>query len=234
MATSTLTATKKIKHAEIGNSPIFPHLIRAVDLLPDRSSAADQSPVDGQAGSPFNLNALQGRLVELSSGRSSACLSLICTLLLEAQKLSTPVVWISVTRDSFYPPDLAANGIDLSVLPVVWLPDIRSAVRAADQLLGTGAFGLLVIDLYRNARLPAPLQVRLARSALNHGCTVCFLTVKEEQSPSLGSMISLYARVSRSRNAAGRFRLDLRVIKDKRSAPVWGHVEHIDGPPGLR
>jgi recombination protein RecA len=228
MAVSTLTATKKFKHAEISDSPIFLHLIRAVDLQPVRLS-----PADKQDGSDFNLATLRGRLVELSSGRSSACLSLSCTLLLEAQRHSTSVVWISVTRDSFYPPDLAANGIDLSVLPVVWAPDIRSAVRAADQLLCTGAFGLLVIDLYRNARLPEPLQARLARSALHHGCTVCFLTVKAEASPSLGSMISLYARVSRSRSAAGRFRLDLQVLKDKRRAPVWKHVEHIDGPPGL-
>jgi recombination protein RecA len=143
------------------------------------------------------------------------------------------VVWISVTRDHFYPPDLAANGIDLSVLPVFWAPDIRAATRAADQLLRTGAFGLLVIDLYRDARLPTSLQVRLACSAQQHGCAVCFLTIKPEAAPSLGSMISLYARVSRSRIAGGRFRLDLRVVKDKRNAPGWRHVEQIDGPPGL-
>ena len=228
MAVSTITAAKTFKLVELADSPIFPHLVRAADLQPDLSS-----PGDEQDGSGFDLETLRGRLVELSSGRSSACLSLSCTMLLEAQKHSTPVVWISVTRDSFYPPDLAANGIDLSLLPVVWAPDIRAAVRAADQLLRTGAFGLLVIDLYRNGRLPAPLQARLARLAGHHGCTVCFLTVKPEAAPSLGSMISLYARVSRSRIAAGRFRLDLQVVKDKRRAPVWRHVEHIDGPPGL-
>jgi recombination protein RecA len=232
MAASTLTATKKLKHGEIHDSPAFPHLIRAADLQPDRSYPGD-GVGEGQDGSGFNLNNLRGRLVELSSCRSSACLSLSCTLLLQAQRRSTPVIWISVTRDSFYPPDLAANGIDLSVLPVVWAPDIRSAVRAADQLLRTGAFGLLVIDLYRNPRLPTPLQARLARLAHHHGCAVCFLTVKPEPSPSLGSMISLFARVSRSRTSAGRFRLDVQVVKDKRRAPVWRHVEHVDGPPGL-
>ena len=232
MAASTLTATKESRQGEISESPIFSQLLRAVDLQPDRCAPVEK-PVEKQDGCAFSLKTLRGRLVELSSSGPSACLSFSCTLLLEAQKHSVPVVWISLTRDSFYPPDLAANGIDLSILPVVWAPDIRSAVRAADWLLRTGAFGLLVIDLYRNARLPVPLQARLAHSAQHHGCTVCFLTVKAEAAPSLGSMISLFARVSRSRSAAGRFRLDLQVVKDKRRAPVWRHVEYIDGPPGL-
>jgi recombination protein RecA len=228
MAASTIAVTKNFEHTEIHDSPIFPYLVRAVDLHPYRSSPGDEGD-----GSLFNLNTLRGRLVELSSSRPTTCLSLSCTLLLEAQKHYAHSVWISVTRDSFFPPDLAANGIDLSALPVVWAPDLRAAVRAADQLLRTGAFGLIVIDLYRNARLPAPLQARLARLALHHGCAVCFLTIKPEAAPSLGSMISLFARVSRSRTAAGRFRLGLRIVKDKRRAPVWKHVEQIDGPPGL-
>ncbi len=228
LPTTKLPAAKEFRRGEIGESPIFPHLIRAVDLKPDRFTT-----VENQDGSAFTLETLRGRLVELTSSGPSACLSLSCTLLLEAQKHSTPVVWISLTRDSFYPPDLAANGIDLSLLPVVWAPELRSAVRAADWLLRTGAFGLLVIDLYRNARLATPLQARLAHLAQQHGCTVCFLTVKAEAAPSLGSMISLFARIFRSRSAPGRFRLELKVVKDKRRAPVWGHVEHVDGPPGL-
>jgi hypothetical protein len=89
------------------------------------------------------------------------------------------------------------------------------------------------VDLYRNARLPTPLQARLARLALHHGSTVCFLTIKPEAAPSLGSMISLFGRVSRRRTATGRFELDVRIVKDKRRAPVWRHREQIDGPPGL-
>jgi recombination protein RecA len=228
MAVSTISAAEKSKPPEIIASPISAQLIRAVDLQEDRSAYED-----GTAGFGFNLKTLRGRLVELSSIRPSACLSLSCTLLLDAQKHSAPVAWISITGDSFYPPDLAANGVDLSVLPVIRVPDVPGAMRAADWLLRTGAFGLLVIDLYRNARLPISLQARLARLSHNHGCTVCFLTVKSEAAASLGSMISLFVRVSRCRTAPGRFRLDLRVMKDKRRAPVWKQVEQIDGPPGL-
>ena len=228
MAASTIIAARKLNHSKLPTSRIFPQLIRAADLQPLQPATGNE-----QEGSDFNLKQLRGRLVELSSSRPSACLSLSCTLLLEAQQHCTPVIWISVTRDSFYPPDLAANGIDLSLLPVVWVPDIRSAIRAADQLLRTGSFGLLVIDLYRNVRVPMPLQARLARLTHHHGCVVCFLTTKPEASPSLGSMISLYDRLSLSRTGAGRFRLDLPVVKDKRRAPVWKHVELIHGPPGL-
>ena len=194
MIISAGPATEKTGHAQILDSPIFPYLLRAADLQKDRFSCREEP-----GGFALPLKSLRGRLVELSSSRPSACLSSSCSLLLEAQQNSASVVWISITRDHFYPPDLAANGVDLSVLPVFWAPDIRGAIQAADQLARTGAFGLLVIDLYRNARLPASLQVRLACLAQQNGCAVCFLTVKPETAASLGSMISLYARVSRNR-----------------------------------
>ena len=237
MAVSTAPATEKSKHSEIVVSPVFAQLIRAADLLHDPSATGD-----AKAGLGFDLKSLRGRLVEVSSSRPSAGLSIICTLLLNAQKHSAPVAWISVTRDSCYPPDLAANGVDLSVLPVVWVPDAPGAIRAADWLLQTGAFSLLVIDLYGNPHSPTSLQfprvrqahlAKLAHLTHSHGCTVCFLTVKSEAAQSLGSMISLFVRVCRSRDAGGRFRLELQVVKDKRRAPVWKHVEQIDGPPGL-
>lgn len=213
---------------DLSDSRIFPGLIRAADL--DHSDSAQNS---ADRKSPFTLAALSGRLVELGACRPSACLSLSCSLLLEAQGNSVPAAWISVTRDTFFPPDLAANGVNLSILPVVWMPDARCAVQAADWLLRTGAFGLIVIDLYRNSRLPQSLQARLAQPARRHACAVVFLTVKPEAAPSLGSMISLYARVRRSRCKGGGFRLALQVEKDKRRAPVWEHVEYVDGSPGL-
>lgn len=243
--------------AELFASQLFPRLIpqliRAADLEAD--SVSDSSTF--MESSDFNLNILCGRLVELSASRPSACLSLGCTLLLQARKHFSPAIWITVTRDTFFPPDLAANGVDLSLLPVVWVPDVRSAGQAADWLLRTGAFGLLIIDLYRSSRLPMPLQARLAQLAHRHSCVVCFLTIKPEESPSLGSLISLYARIRRSKSdagdctdagkgdgvgcgagdgrgrGAGHFSLSLQVIKDKKRAPVWRHVEQVDGPPGL-
>ena len=204
---------------------VFPRLIRAADLEQECSHTC------GNAG--FRLKALRGRLVELSSCRPSACLSLSCSLIVEAQSQMTPVVWISATPDTFFPPDMAANGVDLSSLPVVRVPDARSAGRAADWLLRTGAFGLLVVDLYTDFRLPAAQQARLAQLARRQGSAVLFLTAKPAGSPSLGSLISLYGRILRERFDSGRFHFSLHIIKDKRRAPIWEHVEKLDGPPGL-
>ena len=39
------------------------------------------------------------------------------------------------------------GGIDLDALPVVRVPDARAAGRAADHLVRSGGFGLVVIDL---------------------------------------------------------------------------------------
>jgi len=204
---------------------VFPRLIRAAELEQEHSYPC------GNAG--FRLNALRGRLVELSSYRPSACLSQSCSLILEAQSQMTPVVWISATPDTFFPPDMAANGVDLSSLPVVRVPDARSAGRAADWLLRTGAFGLLVVDLHTDFRLPAAQQARLAQLTRRQGSAVLFLTAKPAGSPSLGSLISLYGRILRERLDSGRFHFSLHIIKDKRRAPIWEHVEKLDGPPGL-
>jgi len=206
-------------------SALFPRLIRATDLdTRDRCQGED---------SAFDFQSLRGHLVELGCDRSSACLSLSCSLLLQAQQRSAAAIWISATRDTFYPPDLAANGVKLSLLPVVWVEHPRAACRAADWLLRSGAFGLMVVDLDGCLRLPAALQARLAQLAHRYGCAVCFLTRKAESSPSLGSMISVYARAQRSGEEAGCYRLSVRVVKDKRRAPVWEHVEYFHGPPGL-
>jgi recombination protein RecA len=144
-----------------------------------------------------------------------------------------PAVWISATTDTFFPPDMAANGVDLSSLPVVRVPDSRSAARAADWLLRTGAFGLLVVDLHTDCQLAAAQQARLAQLAHRHGSAVLFLTAKSADAPSLGSLISLYGRIRRKRVDSGCFRFSLHIIKDKRRAPIWEHVEQHDGPPGL-
>jgi recombination protein RecA len=209
----------------LSSTLVFNRLIKATDLEQDRAHRC------GNTG--FGLNALRGRLVELSSCQPSACLSLSCLLILEAQSQMAQVVWIAATADTFFPPDLAANGVDLSSLPVVRVPDTRSASRAADWLLRTGAFGLLVVDLYTDCQMSAAQQARLAQLAHRHGSAVLFLTTKPAGAPSLGSLISLYGQIRRKRIDSGRFHFSLHIIKDKQRAPIWEHVEQLDGPPGL-
>ena len=206
-------------------APVFSGLVRAANL---DSQTAPTIVNDG-----WSLSNLRGRLIELSALEASASLTLTCTLILEAQRIPTLVTWIYIGRDSFFPPDMAANGVELSDLTVVRVPDAASAGRAADWLLRSRAFGLLIADLGRDFRFPAPLQARLAQLCRRQGAVLLFLTVKPDGAPSLGSLVSLHARAFRQRIAPGLFRCSLSIIKDKRRAPGWKHTEEFCGPPGL-
>jgi recombination protein RecA len=174
-------------------------------------------------------------LVELSSWGGAAALTLAFELVVEAQHDGEPAAWIAGSLAStFYPPDAARCGVDLDALPVVRARDAQSAARAADKLVRSGAFDLVVIDLVKNASIPAPLESRLLGLASKHETTVLFLTEKQEEAPSLGSLVSLRAQAVRKRTAEDRFSCEARILKDKRRGPGWSHREIRHGPAGLR
>jgi recombination protein RecA len=198
-----------------------------------RAAALESGDRCAEASPGWCLAGLAGRLVELSASRASCSLTLASLLVAEAQGHEGLVAWISGTSDTFFPPDLAANGVKLSALPVVRVPGALPAGRAADWLLRTGAFSLLVVDLGRDQALSTAVQARLAQLARRHGAVVLFLTCKDALSPSLGSLISLRAEAQRLPLGENGFTCQLRVLKDKRRSPGWKHAEVCDGPPGL-
>jgi recombination protein RecA len=177
---------------------------------------------------------LGGRLAELSSWGDAAALTLAFELVAEAQHDGEPAAWIAGTPSTFFPPDAARSGIDLDALPVVHAPDAHGAARAADTLVRSGAFGLVVLDVGVNASVPAPLQTRLLGLAAKHDTAVLFLTEKQSEAPSLGSLVSLRAQAVRRRTAQDKFSCEARIIKDKRRGPGWSHSEIRHGPAGLR
>jgi hypothetical protein len=91
--------------------------------------------------------------VELSGGHAAPLLSLAFVLVADAQRAGEPVAWIQGTDSTFFPPDVARNGVDLNTLTVVRLDSIPARVRAAVRLLRSGAFGLVGMDL---SPAPAP------------------------------------------------------------------------------
>jgi recombination protein RecA len=193
-----------------------------------RGLAASAVPV------AWGLGALSGRLAEISGSHSCASLTLVFRLVLEAQTGQEPVAWITRRESVFFPPDAAATGVDLGALAVVWAPGTRRAARAADHLLRSGAFGLVVLDVGVDDRLAPPMQTRLAGLAHKHGSALVCITEKDGRRPSLGSLVSLRAEAVRTRPEAGdRFRCEVRVLKDKRRGPGWAHVEVCHGPDGL-
>lgn len=198
----------------------------------------------------WGLGELAGRLVELSAppDGASARLTAAVALVLEAQRQGEPVAWIAAEEGSFYPPDLDASGVDLEALAVIRVATragsrgalrdktaARQALSAADRLLRSGAFGLVVLELGALRELPLAAQTRLAGLAQRHDSALLCLTSRGEEPGSLGSLISLHASATRRPTADGRFCCELTVLKDKRRGPGWRErAEGYRGPPGLR
>src|SRR3990172_6600648 len=181
----------------------------------------------------WSLDEIAGRLVEMSGSGATATLTLSFGLVLQAQQQGEPTAWITPVESSFSPPDVAEGGVDLDALVVVRVPSVQAVPRAADRLVRSGGFGLVVLDLGAHAEIPIPLQARLAGLAQKHHTALLCLTEKPSQAPSLGSLISLRVQAHRTKSTKDQFTCELRVMKDKRRGPIWTHEEVCRGPAGL-
>jgi recombination protein RecA len=188
---------------------------------------------------PWSLESAAGRLVEIAGAQDSAALTLAAQLVLDAQRAREQAAWILPADASFFAPDLTESGIDLDALVVVRGRDAAAGARAADKLLRSGSFGVVIVDIGPHPRIPTPLLARLASLAQRHHAALVFLTQHAEAAPagrasSLGSLISLRVRARRQRMTADRFRCWIEVLKDKRRGPTWGYEEVCRGAPGMR
>ncbi len=198
----------------------------------------------------YSLARLGGRLCELSGHTGSAVLSFAFGLVLDAQFHTEPTSWITSSHHSFFPPDAAVTGIDLNALVVIRLEGAQKrisaskrpvrrrsyasrAARAAEHLVRSGAFGLIVLDLGTEGTLSMATQTRLAGLAKAHNTLILCLTDKAEDTASIGSLISWRAHTNKIRVGPGLFQCTAEVSKDKRRGPGWSHTEVHRGPPGL-
>ncbi len=185
-----------------------------------------------------------GRLSELSGRASSGRTTAAVSLVIRAQEEDEPVVWVQPEGGALYPPDLAESGVDLDALVVVQVPaggarraerarharhardarrggrggerDLASNLaRAAELLLRSGAFGLVVVDLGAEAPRGSAWQGRLSALAREHETRVVLLSERDDDAPSLGPMVGLRVAPSRQRRGPGRFVVEHRVLKDK-------------------
>lgn len=176
-------------------------------------------------GAEWGVQPFFGRLVEVSSGPRTAALTLTLRLVVEAQRLGEPVAWITGRASSFFPPDARAAGVDLDALVVIWVHgafpprsprgDGAPAFHAADLLVRSGGFGLIVLDLGRKIDLPMAMQTRLAGLARKHQTAILCLTEKSSDERSLGSLVSLRVETEKIEKAEDRFRCAVRVLKNK-------------------
>jgi recombination protein RecA len=223
---------------------MLPQALRASDFV----SPLNRIHPSGDREAPWGFAHIEGRFVELSGTGSTASLTAAFGLVLEAQTQGEPSAWITRPQSTFYPPDVAEVGVDLGALVVVKAPDSLSVSRAALQLVRSGAFGLIVMDLaakesaVRPQAIPAPLQTRLVGLAQKHDTAIVVLTEKTADRPSLGSLVSLRADVHREQvnprapsahPVPARYEVRLHIIKDKRRGPGRVHREVCHGPPGL-
>jgi recombination protein RecA len=219
-------------------------LKRAVDLTTARSG-----------GDPWSFESLRGRLTELVGAADSANISMAARLIVSVQQSGLLAAWIATHRDVFFPPDMAAAGVDLTALPVVWalengenarqksrtaktntlVDTIRAdrAARSAERLIRTGAFGIVVIDLSRSMVLTPAAQGRLLRLTGQQRTLVLILRRIREDDNYAGSLVSVRGESSRERVSPGRFRCTITNTKDKREGPGWTMSEEFNGPPGL-
>ena len=153
--------------------------------------------------------------------------------MLEAQKQSEPVAWLTMEESVFFPPDARAYGIDLDALAVIRLPGAQALARAADKLARSAAFGLLILDLGQAQHLPRPIMSRLNHLAHRHDLAVVCLTRKTDQQPSLGALVSLRASTHRTRTSKFHYACTAHVLKDKRYGPGQLLELHYRAPPGL-
>lgn len=196
------------------------------------------SSPDGQgvrhADAPrFDWSTVRGRLVEMRAPSHSGVLSLVVDLVWAAQRNEEPVAWVHGGTAPPFVVDLLAVGVDPEAIATVRLHRELDALRAAERLLRSGAFGLVVLDVMRGVTLGTTEAGRLARLADAQDCAV-ILMAEHPVSPAAGSLISLRAEVARQRLSDGRFMRITRVVRDKRSALEWVVQEEVDGPAGLR
>jgi len=188
-------------------------------------------PVPDRAPGGWSLDSLGGRFLEISSPAVS--ITAAASLILDAQLRGEPAAWVTIDGSTFFPPDFAACGIDLESLPVVRVPRLISASRAADQLLRSGGFGVIVLDLGSNIDMRLAVQVRLAALAKKHHTTLLCLTRKEPAVPSLGPLVSLRAQGAIHKTGFDRFTWELEILRDKRRGMGWRYTEVCHGPDGL-
>jgi recombination protein RecA len=189
----------------------------------------------------WSLAELAGRICELVDDGQTPRLSFTASLLREAQEQGQPTAWIHTGDGIFHAPDLAEGGIDLAALPLIRTPHGIAAARAADHLLRSGAFGLVIVDLGMHCDLPPGMQSRLAGLTRHHRSTLLCLTKPSTNgrpggrlaTGSLGSLVSLRAQGNMRIDRPGYFRCTLTATRDKRHGLGWTKEEVRRGPSGL-
>ena len=180
----------------------------------------------------WNLQEVSGRLVEISEPQPIASLSFAFLLVNEAQSSDQCAAWIGMLDSTFYPPDVERNGISLDNFPILRMPDTQQAGRSAEILLRSGAFRLVILDLDQHPTIAAARLSQLNALVRKHNACALFLTQKQLDEPSLGSLVSLRMHTLRERISDGDFLCTIETLRDKRRGNNWRWSTHFAGVEG--
>ncbi|KIG15286.1 hypothetical protein DB30_05713 [Enhygromyxa salina] len=221
--------------------------VKLVSLPSLHSPAAPAAPSPAR---PLAELAGPGRIVELCGQAQS---STATAILAHAQREGETAAWIQLAQGDLYPPDLSAAGVDIEALIVVHVPTGSEKMsgpagqcRAAELLLRSGGFGLVILDFCRAEPSGSTAwQGRLLGLARQHEARVLILRQDtREQLASLGPLISMRvaSRVERARinddppgftRRTGRFVIHHEVLKNKSGGPLDPAASLVRGPWGL-
>ena len=209
-------------------------------VTPGASASASVAPLDPlRDGLAARL--LPGRVVECSgpSGGPCARTSTAVGLLRHVQAAGDTAVWIQRRGGPLFPPDLSAAGIDLDALVVIHVattPARAGLCKAAELLLRSGAFGLVIVDLEDDAAGGPAISAWLGRIlglARQHDSRVLLITEKPTHADSLGTLVGLRIESTRRRGPRGEFVVDHQVIKNKSGGPFDVATDSYRYPDGV-
>jgi recombination protein RecA len=195
---------------------------------------------------PLAARVQPGRVIELSGGcegsGANARTSTAVAILRQLQAEGETAVWVQPQGGALYPPDLHEAGIDLDALVVVHIAASAATQRstglckAAELLIRSGAFGLVVIDMVEATPAAATVSAWLGRMlglARQHDSRVVLLTEKPTHADSVGTLVGLRIESHRHRDSSGSFVVEHHVIKNKSGAPFDVAGDRYRGPDGL-
>ncbi len=138
----------------------------------------------------------KGALTVLTGARGAGRLTLAAQLAAEETKAGRPLAWVDA-KGTLYPPALAAAGVDLARVLMVRSEDER-VVYAAEQIVSSGAFGLVVASGLDS--LLTPSRVRRLQTSLE-GQPVSMLLVLDP--PAAARVTSAALKLVLSRRSRG-------------------------------
>ena len=204
---------------------LAPHLISDIPVF--KAAELRTAP----SGESWRIESLVGILAEISEETASGAVSFAADIIADAQDHNYPVAWVAGADSIFFPPDLAAHGIDLAAVTVIRAGGENDSLSAAEWLVRSGALGLVIIDAEGEWNVSDASLGRLLKLAERSQTAVVFLTRKRCTDPSLGSRIAVRGSIMRS--GMGPFHVVIHSVKDKRAHAGSRQGRQYNGPPGM-